>query len=79
MVNDTLPVGIIVEVTRYDCNFLGKIAEVSSTHVMDDVWYRIIPLPGERGDNMKDQDGVSWHHQKHVSSIELMSLENRKE
>jgi len=69
MVNETLPVGIIVEVTRYDCNFLGKITEVSATHVMDDVWYRIEPLPGEQDTSKK---GNSWYNHKYVSTIDLL-------
>ena len=69
MVNKTLPVGIIVEVTRYDCNFLGKITEVSATHVMDDVWYRVEALPGEQDSSIK---GNSWYDQKYVSEIDLL-------
>ena len=48
MLNDTLPVGIIVEVDHPQASFLAKIVEVSATHVLDDVWYRVEPIPGEQ-------------------------------
>ena len=72
MVNETLPVGIVVEVTRNDCNFLGKIVEVSATHVMDDVWYLIETLPGEQGAGLQEKNGGVWFQQKHVSTIDLL-------
>lgn len=69
MLNDTLPVGIIVEVDHPQASFLAKIVEVSATHVLDDVWYRVEPIPGEQGD-AKNSKG--WYHMRHVSEIDLI-------
>ena len=68
MVNETLPLGIIVEVASPKHNFFGKVVEISETHVMDDVWYKIDPMPGEN----TDIDGYKWFHQRHVHEIELI-------
>ena len=68
MVNETLPLGIIVEVDSPKHSFFGKIVEVSDTHIMDDVWYKIDPIPGEN----TDTEGYMWFHQRHVYEIELI-------
>lgn len=68
MANNTLPIGIIVEINHPKASFLGKITEVSATHVMDDVWYRVEPMPGEQD----QQNGKGWYHKKHVSEIDLL-------
>jgi len=70
MANDTLPVGIIVEIDHPRANFLAKITEVSATHVMDDVWYRVEPIPGEKD---QQQGSKGWYHMKHVSEIDLLT------
>ena len=68
MLNDTLPVGIIVEVDHPQASFLAKIVEVSATHVLDDVWYRVEPIPGEQ--DLEKSKG--WYHMKHVNQIDLI-------
>jgi len=69
MVNETLPVGTLVEVTKGESHFIGTISEVSSTYILDDVWYRVEPLPSETENLGENQ---AWYHMKHVNTFEII-------
>ena len=67
MVNKTLSVDDIVEVIGRDgSKYIGIIIEVSSTHIMDDIWYYIEPLDEEiRG----DETNLTWVYHDKVEKI----------
>ena len=69
MVNETLPIGTLVEVDKGEVHFIGTIIEVSSTYILDDVWYRVEPLPGE---DLKEDQTQAWYHKRSVGTFEII-------
>ena len=67
MVNKTLSIDDIVVVKRKDgSEYIGVIVEVSTTSIMDDIWYCIEPLDEE---NSGDETNLSWAYYEAVEKI----------
>ena len=67
MVNETLTVDDIVAVKRKDgSELIGIIIEISTTHIIDDIWYCIEPLDEERHG---DETNLCWAHHETVEKI----------
>jgi len=67
MVNKTLSIDDIVVVKRKDgSEYIGVIVEVSTTSIMDDIWYCIEPLDEE---NSGDETNLSWVYHEAVEKI----------
>lgn len=67
MVNKTLSIDDIVVVKRKDgSEYIGVIIEVSTTSIMDDIWYCIEPLDEE---NSGDETNLTWAYYEAVEKI----------
>jgi len=67
MVSTILTVDDMVVVTKKDGSvFIGVIVEVSTTSIMDDIWYCIEPLDE---DHRGDETNLYWVHYETVEKI----------
>ena len=67
MVNKTLSIDDIVVVNQKDgTTFIGVIVDVSTTSIMDDIWYCVEPLDEEIHG---DETNLYWAHHATVEKI----------